>query len=162
MALAIILFTVDERSPSPLTLLPPRGVRGEVVGTFAGVWSLLLLPSPLPITKGVNSTSDSFALRLRRLFPCDGDDDDVVPNSTSSKLLLPLWVFLEGERTDIPVFIAPMDIFGYSIKVELYLILQEVGGWIVGLFVGGVWRGRVVVDGLLLSVAKKWRRRLNL
>ena len=37
MALAIILFTVDERSPSPLTLLPPRGVRGEVVGTFAGV-----------------------------------------------------------------------------------------------------------------------------
>ena len=45
---------------------------------------------------------------------------------------------MEGERTDIPVFIAPMDIFGYSIKVELYLILQEVGGWIVGLFVGGV------------------------
>ena len=61
---------------------------------------------------------------------------------------------MEGERTDIPVFIAPMDIFGYSIKVELYLILQEVGGWIVGLFVGGVWRGRVVVDGSK-AVAKK-------
>ena len=64
---------------------------------------------------------------------------------------------MEGERTDIPVFIAPMDIFGYSIKVELYLILQEVGGWIVGLFVGGC--GVVELLWMVKSFCKKMKAR---